>query len=131
MAKKGSIFEGDLEKEGIKKKKEHSHDEILDEPDEHEESPGKLTQEMQTGEKESDVYSEEGRKELVSGGEIEEWEQGFSEGAEGRGGQANCAHCGKLLGQRDKVVERKINNELHFFCSESCAEKHGKKHLLG
>ena len=84
MAKKKSILEGSLEKEGIEIKKEHSHDAFL-EPEEHEESADEVEQKMRTGEKVADVYSEEGREELIEADEISEREEGFSEGAEGKG----------------------------------------------
>jgi hypothetical protein len=84
MAKKKSIFEGSLEKEGVETKKQHSHDDFL-EPEEHEESADEVEQKMHAGEKGVDVYSEEGREELVEGDEISEREEGFSEGAEGKG----------------------------------------------
>ena len=84
MAKKKSVLEGDLEKEQVEVPKSHSHDAFL-EPEEHEESADAVEQKMHIGEKEVDVYSEEGREELVEGDEISEKEEGFSEGAEGKG----------------------------------------------
>ncbi|MEM4282431.1 MAG: hypothetical protein QXU88_01585 [Candidatus Woesearchaeota archaeon] len=126
--KKKSIFEGSLQKEGIETGKSHSHEALLDEPEEHEESPEELEIEMHVGERQPDVYTEEGREELIEGEEISEFEEAFAEGASGRGHSGVCEHCGKPLGQRGEVVEREIEGELYFFCSESCAAKHAKRH---
>lgn len=82
---------------------------------------------MEKGEKDEDVYSEEGREELVEDDEIDAWEEGFSEGAEGKGELATCAHCGKVLNQsKKKLIEREIDGELFLFCSKECAKK-GKR----
>ncbi len=79
---------------------------------------------MELGEKDEDVYTEEGREELIEDDEVDAWEEGFMEGAEGRGELAKCAYCGKVLNQsKRKLIEREINNELYLFCSESCAKK--------
>lgn len=124
MAKKDeSIFEGDLEKEDIEPEK----DEFL-ESEEHEETSDEFDEELHTGEKATDVYTEEGREDLVEGDEIEPWEEGFSEGAEQKGELGACAHCSKPLKQEEKnVVEREIDGELYWFCSDKCAGKGLKK----
>jgi hypothetical protein len=41
----------------------------------------KIEEEMEKGERDEDVYSEEGRKKLEEDDEIEPWEEGFSKGA--------------------------------------------------
>ena len=75
-------------------------------------------------EQEEEVYTETGRDELVEDDEIETWEQGFMEGAEGRGQLTSCARCGKLLSEeKDKVFERKIDGKKMLFCSKKHAEK--------
>ena len=107
--------------------KSHSH-EFLDEPEEHEENSEELVQGMHTGEKQQDVYTAEGREELLEADEISDVEEAFGEGAAGRGQHGSCEHCGKPLGQRNEVVEREIGEQIYFFCSESCASKHAKKH---
>jgi len=85
-------------------------------------------QEPQEGEKESDVYTAKGREELVEDGEISASEEGFMEGAEGKGELANCAHCGKVLSQdKSEIVEREIDDEIFLFCCDECAEKGPKK----
>lgn len=77
-------------------------------------------------EPDEEIYSEEGRKKLVEEDEIEPWEEGFMEGADEDGKQAKCRKCGKLL--TDDIVEREIDDELFWFCSEECAEKYGEEH---
>ena len=84
--------------------------------------------EMETGEKEEDIYKEEGREELTEDSEISPDEEGFMEGAEGKGELGHCASCGKLLDQEaDTIVEREFNGKKVWFCSESCAEKGPRK----
>ncbi|MBD3249429.1 hypothetical protein GF336_05265 [Candidatus Woesearchaeota archaeon] len=85
--------------------------------------------EMEIGKKDEEVYSEEGRESLVEDDEMEPWEEGFMEGAEGRGEQHCCSECGKLLGEDESsIYERKFDGELKWFCSEEHAENYAKKH---
>ncbi len=98
------------------------------EPEEHEESHAEHSMKLQVGDEEEDVYTEEGREELLEDDEIEPWEEGFSEGAEERGELGACAHCGKPLGDREEnVFEKEYDDELMFFCSEKCAKSGPKK----
>jgi len=117
--KKGSIFD---QPKGEK-------EEFIDEPNEFledKEHPGTaedFTTKLQVGDKETDIYTEEGREELEEDeGEIAPWEEGFAKGAEGTEG-GHCAHCHKPLGDREEgVIERKIKGEeTLFFCSDKCA----------
>ncbi|MFQ5475190.1 MAG: hypothetical protein ACE5DM_05105 [Candidatus Nanoarchaeia archaeon] len=78
--------------------------------------------EMETGDAEEDVYTEEGREQLVEDDEISTAEEGFMEGAEGLGQQGKCAVCGAILTE-DNTVERKVDGELKWFCSDKCSEK--------
>jgi len=73
----------------------------------------------------ADIYSEEGREELVDSDEISPREEGFMEGAEGGGQGAKCRHCGKIL--LSDFVEKKIGDDLCRFCSDECTEKYEKK----
>ena len=75
----------------------------------------------------SDVYSEEGRDSLEENEEIETWEEGFMEGADMDGQKAKCANCGKIV-INENAVEKEIDGEDLFFCSEKCVEKYEKKH---
>ncbi len=72
-----------------------------------------------------DVYSEEGREDLVDSDEISPTEEGFMEGAHDDGQGANCRKCGKPLG--DNVIERKVGDEIFRFCSDECAESYMKE----
>jgi len=97
---------------------------------EHEEAPEEVEHKMHVGGAEVDVYSEEGRVELMEDDEVAEWEEGFAKGEE-NSELAHCAACGKVLSQDEsKVIEREIQNETHLFCSDKCASagvQHGKK----
>ncbi|MEM4336584.1 MAG: hypothetical protein QXG86_01100 [Candidatus Woesearchaeota archaeon] len=57
---------------------------IEDEPEEHEGTHEEEKIKFVKGEKEMDVYSEEGREEGLEEDEIEVWEEGFAEGAESK-----------------------------------------------
>lgn len=91
-------------------------------------TPEEIELEMEEGKKEEEVYSEEGREKLIEGDEIEDWEEGFMEGAEGRGEQASCAYCGKLIGEdKENIFEREFDGEIKWFCSEEHAEKYAER----
>lgn len=86
--------------------------------------------EMETGEKEEDVYDDAGRDKLMEDDEITPEEDAFLEGYEDKGHLAKCEECGKLLEDVDNkegIVEREFDGELRRFCSEECAEKYAKK----
>ena len=92
--------------------------------DEHQGTPEQEEQKMHQGEKEVNVYSEQGREELVEEDGMNTAEEGFSQGAEDGGDLGTCATCDKVLGDRDaNIVEKEINNEKVFFCSDECASK--------
>ncbi len=69
-----------------------------------------------------DIYSEEGREDLVDSDEISPAEEGFMEGADGDGQGAKCRKCGKILG--DDFIEKKIGDEICRFCCDECADKY-------
>lgn len=93
-----------------KKSKSHSED---------------IEEEMELGEKEEEVYSEEGREKLIEGDEIENWEEGFMEGAEGKGHRNSCSYCGKNL--EEEVFEREFDGKMRWFCSEEHAQRYADK----
>lgn len=79
---------------------------------------------METGEKDKDIYTEEGREKLTEDAEISPREEAFMEGAEERGELGVCANCGKPIGEaRKTVVEKKIKGEIYWFCGNDCADK--------
>jgi len=114
---KGNIFEKDKDSEIV------GEPEQFLESEEHTESHAEVEIKLHVGEKETDVYTEEGREELtVDEGEISSWEEGFSEGATGKGQAGTCAHCENVLGDREEgVVEREYQGKKMFFCSDKCA----------
>jgi len=80
--------------------------------------PEEITEEV-----DEDVYSEEGRENLVDDDEIEEQEEAFMEGYENEN-LTNCATCGKLL---DEVIEKEIDGDAFRFCCDNCANTFKKK----
>ncbi len=88
------------------------------------ETSEEVKDDMETGEKEEDVYSEEGREKLEEDAEIDAKEAGFMEGAEHKGEQAMCAHCRKVLDQeKDTIFEQEVKGRVIWFCSEECRKK--------
>lgn len=98
------------------------------EPEEHEDTHLEHKMDIDAGKQEADVYTEEGREVLTENAEIEPWEEGFAQGAEGRGHLAVCAHCGEVLsGDPEKDVEREYSGDVLVFCSDKCAESGPQK----
>lgn len=77
--------------------------------------------------KDEDIYSEEGREELMEEDELEPWEEGFVEGEVDEGQKAKCRKCGKILAV-DHTVEREIGAEIEWFCSETHADEYERQH---
>lgn len=100
------------------------------EHEEHDGTPDDFEAKLHSGEAETDVYTEEGREELIEDDEVSEWEEGFSRG-EDEPELAHCAACGRVLSQdSSRLVEREINHITYVFCSKQCANKglvHAKK----
>lgn len=104
---------------------EEHHDHVEEETGETSEE---IEQEMESGEADEEVYTEEGREKLVEDGEITDTEAGFMEGAEDRGEQTSCAYCGKAIAEDKKnIFEREFDGELKVFCSEEHANKYAEK----
>ena len=92
------------------------------------ETEEEIKSDMESGKKDEEVYTEEGREKLVEDAEISSSEEGFMEGAEGRGEQASCAYCGKALGEDEKnIYEREFDGEIKWFCSEEHAQKYADR----
>lgn len=79
----------------------------------------------EAGEKDPDVYTEEGLEDLEDADEIAPWEEGFMEGAKGGGQGAKCRRCGKIL--IEDFIERQVGGSIYRFCSEKCAEQYRKQ----
>ncbi len=86
----------------------------------------KLT-EMATGEKQADVYTEEGTEKLESRDAISPAEEGFMQGETDEGKKAKCATCGKTLDFVEDVIERELDEKKQFFCSQECADNYEPK----
>jgi len=118
------------DKEGVFEKSDEvvgEEDQFL-EPEEHTDAHVEHKIDIAMGGQEADVYTEEGREVLEESGEIEPWEEGFAQGAESRGNLAECAQCGKILGEDEsRIVERRYDNRLYRFCSDSCASAGPKR----
>ncbi|MBR9683547.1 hypothetical protein GOV03_03325 [Candidatus Woesearchaeota archaeon] len=90
------------------------------------ETSEEISEDMASGEKEADVYSEEGRKDLAEDGEIENWEEGFMEGASGGGQLGKDALTGEpLMGA--ETVELLIDGKKYRFVNSENAEKFRQK----
>ena len=90
----------------------------------------KEEEEKEQGTFEEDVYTHEGREELLEDDEISEIEEGFSEGYEKGDTQIKCQECGKILTDQE-ILERKFDEQDYFFCSETCAEIYLRKKNRG
>jgi len=94
----------------------------FDEDDSHVESHDEKKTDFDEGKRTADVYSEEGRSQLAEDDEITPAEEGFSKGAEEEF-LAVCAHCGKVLPNREGVIEKKSGEHTYWFCTDKCAAK--------
>ncbi|MFA6462339.1 MAG: hypothetical protein WCV90_08810 [Candidatus Woesearchaeota archaeon] len=92
-----------------------------------EETEEKIEEEMEEGEKETDIYSKAGRKVLEEEDEIEPWEQGFMEGAAGPGQLGKDALTGKPIMGADEVIELEWEGKMYRFVSQKNAELFLKK----
>lgn len=115
-----------VKKKGYKKDLEEIHVyaeeyEFLDEPGETVTPADEIEISMHIGDKDVDVYSEEGLDEEIKNDEIAPWEQGFMEGELHGGNLGECHLCGKILDQ-EEVYERELNGIKRFFCSKNCIE---------
>lgn len=79
------------------------------------------------GEKDEDIYEEEGREVQVDEDEIEPWEEGFMEGAAGPGQLGKDALTGEPLRDVEDVVEAEIGGKTYRFASEENARKFREK----
>ncbi len=107
----------------FEKKKEHTED-----TDEIDATSEEIEDKMEEGELDEDVYSEEGRKKEMEDDEIETWEEGFMEGADGGGKGGKCRNCGKVLIEMSNVVEKEVKGEHMVFCSDKCVDEYEEKH---
>ena len=84
-------------------------------------------EEMEHGERNEDVYSEEGREKLTEDGEISPEEEGFMEGASDAGQLGKDALTGEPLMDVEDVVEAEIKGVKYRFVNEENAQKFREK----
>jgi hypothetical protein len=82
-----------------------------------------VSEEMEHGEKNEDVYTEEGREKLVEDGEISPEEEGFMEGANASGQLGKDALTGESLMDVEDVIEAEIKGIMYRFVNEENAIK--------
>jgi YHS domain-containing protein len=79
---------------------------------------------IREGEKDMDVYEEPGREQAAEEDGISPREEAFLEGEEKKTEEGVCEECSKVLSDDSaEVVEEKVGEQIHFFCSDKCAEK--------
>ncbi|MFQ5621742.1 MAG: hypothetical protein ACE5FT_07980 [Candidatus Nanoarchaeia archaeon] len=76
---------------------------------------------MAAGEESVEPDEASGRQELRDNDEISDAEEGFLKGASGVGSGATCAKCDAPLSDDPSVVEKEVDGEVKFFCSDDCA----------
>ncbi len=81
-----------------------------------------LMEDMEHGDKDEDIYTEEGQEKLVEDDEITMIEEGFMQGYEEGEHLAKCAECKKVLVDED-FIEEELEGRSFRFCSEKCATK--------
>lgn len=87
-----------------------------------------IVREMETGDLDEDIYTDEGRDLAEEEDEISEVEAGFMEGYKEGEKIAKCSTCKQVLSDDpDDIVEEEINGDTYRFCSERCAEVYLKK----
>lgn len=89
-------------------------------------SKERIEQEIEEGELEEDLYTEEGRGVAEDEDEITNVEEGFMEGYDEDELAAKCANCKKILA--DEYFEEEFSEGLLKFCSDICVRKYEKKH---
>ena len=80
---------------------------------------GKATPTEDSGD--NDIYSGQGREELMDEDEINDVDEGFMAGYEGGNKVAECQQCHAIL--KEEVVEEEFDGEVYRFCSSVCASK--------
>ncbi|MFH1331992.1 MAG: hypothetical protein ABIH63_01780 [archaeon] len=82
--------------------------------------------EIESGEAEENIYSEEGREEMFEeDDELTDIDEGFMKGYEEGAKSAKCPVCGQVV--EYDFVEREIDDDVYRFCSEEHADLYMKK----
>ncbi len=83
--------------------------------------------EMKSGQRDEDIYTEEGRELQEEDAEIENWEEGFMEGATDAGQLGKDALTGEPLMGAEEVVETEIEGKVYRFVNGQNAKKFREK----
>lgn len=83
--------------------------------------------EMEHGEKDEDIYTDEGREKQEEDAEIDTWEEGFMEGATDAGQLGKDALTGEPLMDVEDVYEAVIGGKTYRFVKEENAKKFREK----
>jgi len=83
-------------------------------------SKDQVEREIESGDREEDIYTEEGREVAEEDDMITNEEEGFMEGYEEQERATKCAKCKMLL--EEDFIEEEIEGDEYRFCSERCAE---------
>ena len=87
-----------------------------------------IIKEMETGDLDEDIYTDEGRDLAEDDDKISEVVAGFMEGYKEGEKIAKCPTCKQVLSDDpEDIVEEEINGDTYRFCSERCAEVYFKK----
>ena len=85
-----------------------------------------IEEDMERGDLEEDLYTDEGREVAREEGEITNVEEGFMQGYEGEAKSAKCSNCKKVL--KGDFIEEEFHSEVLKFCSDKCAREYEKEH---
>ena len=77
------------------------------------------------GNKEENIYTDEGREVMTEEDEITDVEEGFMQGYEEGKKSAICQTCGEVL--EEDITEIDFEGDTYRFCCEECADKFVKK----
>ncbi len=92
-----------------------------------EESSDEKKAEMELGERDENLETEEGREKQVEEDEVEPWEAGLMQGESDEGQLAKDALTGEPLMGVDDVVESVIDGKTYRFVNEENAQKFREK----
>lgn len=86
-----------------------------------------MEDDMSLGKEEEEVYNPEGRQKLLEDDEIDDWEEGFMEGADSAGQLGKDALTGEPLRDVEDVIELEIKGKVLRFANKVNADKYKKK----
>lgn len=115
--KKDTIFDVNYRKAAEEEEEAYAPEAGLeDEPEEHG-LPEQTHAELHAKVRGTDIYTEEGREDLLEDDEIAAWEQGYVEGLKAKE-TLFCRNCRKII--VDRPIEKEYEHQLYWFCSDAC-----------